>query len=155
MKRILCPTDFSANSIHAIAYACGIADQFLADLHVLHVLQDPVFPTFAEPSAVYGLPPDFNERIRASAERALSELPEPAPTGGVEVFRVLRHGTPYAEILKYARELDIDLIVLGTEGRTGLRHALLGSVAEKIVRTSNCPVLTVRPPSLDSGFTTS
>ena len=71
------------------------------------------------------------------------------------MFRVLRHGTPYAEILKYARELDIDLIVLGTEGRTGLRHALLGSVAEKIVRTSNCPVLTVRPPSLDSGFTTS
>ncbi len=138
-----------------MTYACGFADQFLADLHVLHVLQDPVVPTVAEPSAVYGLPPDFNERIRASAENALSELPKPAPTENMTVFRVLRHGTPYAEILEYAREQDIDLIVLGTEGRTGLRHALLGSVAEKVVRTASCPVLTVRPLSPDSGFATS
>jgi len=146
LKRILCPTDFSAPSVHALTYACGIAEQFQADLHILHVLQDFAFPMLTEPTAVYGLPADFNEKIRASAELALAKLPAPTRIGSADVCRILRHGTPFAEILEYAREQDVDLIVLGTEGRTGLRHALLGSVAEKVVRTAPCPVLTVRPP---------
>lgn len=146
VKRVLWPTDFSENSKHAMNYACDLADQFQAELHVLHVVEVTFSPTVAEPYAAFGLPADFEDRVRAAAQTALSEVPDPAWPGNRRVVRVLRQGSPFAEILQYSREKNIDMIVLGTHGRSGLKHMLLGSVAEKVVRKAACPVLTVRPP---------
>ena len=72
-------------------------------------------------------------------------IPDPAWTRGKSIVRVCRQGTPFLEIVRYAKDREIDLIVLGTHGRGGLAHVLLGSVAERVVRKSPCPVLTVRP----------
>jgi nucleotide-binding universal stress UspA family protein len=76
--------------------------------------------------------------------QALAKRPGDALPGDYTVLRNVRHGSPFLEIIRYAKELDIDLIVMGTHGRTGLAHVLLGSVAEKVVRKAPCPVLTVR-----------
>jgi nucleotide-binding universal stress UspA family protein len=81
----------------------------------------------------------------ASAERGLAELLDPAWAQGKSIVRTARQGVPFLEILLYAKEQEIDLIVIGTHGRSGLAHVLLGSVTEKIVRKASCPVLTVRP----------
>lgn len=146
LKRILFATDFSTNSKHAMDVACALADQFQAELHILHVMQDNPFPVVTEPTGVYGLPANYEHLVRASAERSLSELPDPSWGGRQRVVRGLRQGSPFVEIVRYARENNVDLIVIGTHGRSGLSHVLLGSVAEKVVRKAGCPVLTVRPP---------
>ena len=146
LKRILCPTDFSANSQHALEFACALVDQFQADLHVLHVLPVDMIQAMADPYVAYGMPSNLEERMRASAERTLAEIPDSSWAGNQRVVRSLRHGSPFVEIVKYARENNIDLIVLGTHGRSGLSHVLLGSVAENVVRKAGCPVLTVRAP---------
>lgn len=80
-----------------------------------------------------------------AAKRALDELEDPGFEHAERVDRVIRMGTPFVEIVRYAKEKEIDLIVMGTHGRTGVVHALIGSVAEKVVRKAPCPVLTVRP----------
>jgi nucleotide-binding universal stress UspA family protein len=146
LRRILSATDFSTNAKLALEYACGLADKFQAELHILHVLPVIVNQLVADPYAAYGLPADFEDRVRASAEKALSELPDPSWAGHPCVVRELRRGSPFVEIVQYARENHMDLIVLGTHGRSGLTHMLLGSVAERVVRTAGCPVLTIRPP---------
>ena len=105
----------------------------------------------ADPYAAYGLPADFDDRMRASAERALLDLPNPEWASSKRVVRGLRQGSPFVEIVQSARENKIDLIVMGTHGRSGVQHMLIGSVAEKVVRKAGCPVLTVRPP--DHQFT--
>lgn len=144
LKRILVPTDFSEYSQQAMTYACAFAEQFDADLHVLHVLQDLV-AVVPEPGVVFPPPGDYMGELKASAERALVEIPDPAWAEGRTIVRGTRQGPPFLEIIRYAKENDIDMIVLGTHGRGGLAHVLLGSVAEKIVRKAPCPVLTVRP----------
>ncbi|HUQ68179.1 MAG TPA: universal stress protein, partial [Planctomycetaceae bacterium] len=78
-------------------------------------------------------------------EAALAKVPDPAWAAGRSVQRVIRIGAPYVEIVKYAAEQDVDVIVVGTHGRSGLTHLLLGSTAEKVVRKAPCPVLTVHP----------
>jgi nucleotide-binding universal stress UspA family protein len=83
--------------------------------------------------------------LKAIAEKALAEIPDPAWAAGKSIVRVCRQGTPFLEIVRYAKEHEMDLIVLGTHGRSGLAHVLMGSVAERVVRKSPCPVLTVRP----------
>jgi nucleotide-binding universal stress UspA family protein len=144
LKRILAPTDFSANSRIAVDYACALAAQNDSELHLLHVLQDIMVLAPPDPTGVYGLPANYEDRIRAAAEAALTALPDQIWPGRHRVVRALRQGSAFAEIVRYARENEIDLIVIGTHGRTGLAHVLLGSVAEKVVRKADCPVLTVR-----------
>lgn len=144
LKRILFPTDFSSNSKCAQEYACAFAEHFGAELHVLYVLQDVALVT-PEPGSMFLAPAGNMDEVKASADRALAQLFDPVWSKDKHVVRVTRSGTPFVEIVRYAREQEIDLIVLGTHGHTGLIHVLLGSVAENVVRKANCPVLTIRP----------
>lgn len=150
LKRIVMPTDFSDHAAEATAYACALTDRFQAELHVLHVIQDvsSELPDFGMGLAVPAFRDNLDERKERLEEAAIAGLAKVLPDGweqGKHVILGTRFGTPFVEIIKYAREHSADLIVLGTHGRSGLQHALLGSAAEKVVRKAPCPVLTVRP----------
>jgi len=132
--RILVPTDFSASSAAALDYARMLAAQFGASLHLLHVLENGfLLPTVADP-----------QTVETGTLRQLRELltTEDLKRGAVSV--VLRSDAVADEIVTYARSNGIDLIVMGTHGRGGLAHLLKGSVAERVVRTAPCMVLTDR-----------
>ena len=144
LKRILVPTDFSANSKHALSYACAFAEQFGAELHLLHVLQDLV-AMVPEPGLAFPAPGEYMIQLQESAEKGLEEFLDRSWAEKQTVVRALRQGPPFVEIVRYAKESEIDLVVLSTHGRSGLAHVLLGSVAERVVRKAPCPVLTVRP----------
>ena len=144
LKKILLPTDFSEYSEAARDFACSLVEKFGAELHLLHVLQDLVAMA-PEPGMAFPPPGDYMQELEASARQALEKRPGESLSGDHTVVREVRHGSPFLEIIRYAKDNDIDLIVMGTHGRSGLAHVLLGSVAEKVVRKSPCPVLTVRP----------
>ncbi|MCC7424792.1 MAG: universal stress protein [Planctomycetaceae bacterium] len=143
LKRILAPTDFSDSAAASLKYASVLAERFDAELFVLHVAQDF---NLALTATDLGFPPpeQLREELTEQAKSKLAELP-----GGSwnikSVTREVRWGNPWQEITKFAMETQIDLIVLGTHGRSGLSHLFLGSVAERVVRAAPCPVLTVRP----------
>jgi len=140
LKRILVPTDFSDYSKQAITYACELAKRFSAELQLLHVVPPPLV------AAPYiGAVADEVLQPEVASKQALEELDDPEFAQVSNVERVIQTGTPFVEIVRYAKEIDADLIVMGTHGRSGLVHALIGSVAEKVVRKAPCPVLTVRP----------
>jgi nucleotide-binding universal stress UspA family protein len=135
---VLHPTDFSDRSQYAFWLACALARDYGARLIVLHVADVP--------PVVYGdgmLPPDPQE-LRAAAQRQLDRLQ--VPHADVRAERRLEQGEAVEEILRVAREVQADLIVLGTHGRTGLGRLLMGSVAEQVLRKAACPVLTVKAP---------
>ena len=144
LQRILYPTDFSQHSRPACDYACALAEQFGAQLHVLSVVQDMQI-VMPEPGSLFSVPAVNMDEARDSAEIALKKWIDPAWVAKNNVAYATRVGTPFVEIVRYAREHEIDLIVIGTHGRSGLVHVLLGSVAERVVRKAACPVLTVRP----------
>jgi nucleotide-binding universal stress UspA family protein len=144
LKRILYPTDFSPCAEQALPHAVALARRFGAELHLLHALilhgYDPNNPelSFPEPEQ------DLQERFSASVADHLSRLVKTQVAGQLVVHRVQRKGISAGQvILEYAGERDIDLIVMGTHGRRGLRHLFLGSVAEDVIRHAGCPVLTV------------
>ena len=143
IHRILFPTDFSPSSQHVQDYACALAAKFSAELHALHVVPDPMPVPGSEGSWI--LPDDCVPRLIQNAELELATRLEAALTGNLKVVRSVQVGKPVHTIIDYAKEHEIDLIVLGTHGHTGLSHLLLGSIAEKIVRMATCPVLTVHP----------
>jgi nucleotide-binding universal stress UspA family protein len=143
LRRILVPTDFSKSSANALTYGAAFATRFGAELHLLHVVQD--LALFI-PEAVMVAPPmvppveQFISAARIALDRAVKDL-------GVMEVRIIpevAEGAPFEEIVRFAREQNIDLIVMGTHGHTGLAHLFLGSVADKVVRRAPCPVLTVR-----------
>lgn len=143
LKRVLFATDFSDLAETAQDYACEFAARFGAELHVLHVLQD-VMLMMPEPGSAFSLPQNYMLDLKQAAEKTLESIPSAAWCQGKKVVRATRMGAAFVEIVRYAREHDIDLIVIGTHGRGGLKHVLLGSVAERVVRKAACPVLTVR-----------
>ena len=143
LNSILCPTDFSEFSEHAIRYACELAEAFHAELHLLNVLQD--YAAVAPGSGEMFVPfTDWLPELRKQSQEQLAKQPGSEWAAKVPVHRTTRVGAPIDEIVKYAKEHSIDLIVQGTHGRRGVKHMLLGSVAENIVRYAPCPVLTVR-----------
>ena len=143
IRRILFPTDFSERAEAAWEYAQTVASAFNAEIHLLHVLQEPV--TMLPESALAVAPPAVNmPELMEAAEQGLERISQ--STSNSVTNRSVVSGPPAEEIVRYARDAGVDLIVLGTHGRTGLAHVLLGSVAEKIVRKAPCPVLTVRSP---------
>lgn len=150
VARILVPTDFSETSDAALLYAEALAEKLGASLHLLHVCADP-YAAGAFGPEVYGtVPPSLADEARRGVERELAArvTPERRARGTVEIAIV--EGLAANRIVEYARTHDIDLIIMGTHGRGGLAHFLVGSVAEHVVRIAPCPVLTVRgvPASL-------
>jgi nucleotide-binding universal stress UspA family protein len=131
--RILVPTDFSAPSEAALAYGRKMADEFDAALHLLHIAENPFLRAVSAD----------RRSLEESAARWLQDRLREADRQRGAVAIVEHSDEPASEILRYAKSNDIDLIVMGTHGRTGLARAALGSVAEKVVRAAPCPVLTV------------
>lgn len=149
INRILVPFDFSEFGKHALRYGCEFARRFGSELHVLNVVED-IYPMVPEAGLLLPAQGDYLAQMQESARKALAILPPTEWCQGVsQIVRHVGTGAPFLEVIRYAREQEIDLIVIGTHGRTGLVHMLMGSVAEKIVRKSPCPVLTVRPEGHD------
>jgi nucleotide-binding universal stress UspA family protein len=145
LKRILLPTDFSKYSRAAVAYAAAFADKFGAEIHLLHVVQNvAVFL----PDMVNVMPPVMPsfEQMTGAVRDAMRKLIAEEKLERFQVHQEIVEGTPFYEIIRLAKEKDIDLIIMGTHGHSGLTHVLLGSVSEKVVRKAPCPVLTVRHP---------
>jgi universal stress protein A len=148
IQKILLPTDFSTYAAVATKYACELATRFEAELHLLHTLELHLTTT---PEFGLGLAlPKYVAESRTVAEKNLAGVLDPTWAAGRTVIQAIVEGAPKVEIIQYARTHAIDLIVLATHGRTGLSHVLMGSVAELVVRTAPCPVLTVRPEGLRS-----
>jgi len=145
LKRILVPTDFSKHSHNALMYGAAFAEKFGAELYLLHVVQN--LAVFI-PDAVTVTPPITPpmEEMTAAVRAALDRLVRENNFQHLTVHTEVREGTPFYEIIQFARESDVDLIVMGTHGHTGLAHVLMGSVTEKVVRKASCPVLSVRHP---------
>ncbi len=140
-KRILFPTDFSENSEYAFLYALAFARYFGAKLYLVHVVYFP--PQMPEYDIGRVL-----DRLVKNAEKRLRKLIQKAGETQVIFHPEVRIGVEYREIIELAKKEKIDLIVTGTQGRTGLAHAFLGSVAERVVRHAPCPVLTIKPPPI-------
>ncbi len=145
-RRILWPTDFSVLARVAFPYALKLAADAAAELVIFHAL------TPAESDVLPGITGRIWGRLeresRIRGEGQLRLLTDEAERRGVRARTALAAGVPFQEILRAARRLRCDLIVIATHGRTGLRNVLIGSVAEKVVRRAPCPVLTVRPPGI-------
>ena len=141
IKSILVPVDFSPASKRALEYAVGVASQFKATLTLLHVVEPVATPDFA---ASFPLALE-DESLMAAAKRQLEQTVKAArvPRGMVEKVLV-RFGRSFHEIADAARTRKADLIIISTHGYTGLKHALLGSTTERVVRHAHCPVLVVR-----------
>lgn len=137
IDRVLVPVDFSPHSKKALGYALGLAKRFGAEVTLLHVVEQIFYPSdWIYPFTTV----DFPARCEALIKEAKSWLKEESGTNEPVVLL----GNPWREIVDLAKKRKMDLIIIGTHGHTGLKHALLGSVAEKVVRHASCPVLTVR-----------
>lgn len=143
LNRILAPTDLSECAAAGVKYACILAERFEAELVLFHAAQE--FDVAAS-ATEFGFPPveRLREEMDQYARTKLEKLPEGAWSIR-KITRVVQWGIPWRAITSFAEEAEIDLIVLGTHGRSGLSHLFLGSVAERVVRAAPCPVLTVRP----------
>lgn len=139
LRTILIPTDFSEGSDYALRLACSLARHFDARLVVLHVVPPPIVG-YGE-----GVIPPNPQSFRETAQSQLSRLELPDPR--VRVERWLEDGEPATEIRRVANEIDADVIIMGTHGRTGLGRLLMGSVAEEVMRKAPCPVLTAKTPA--------
>ena len=144
IRRILAPSDFSDHSLPPVRYAAELADKFGAELVLLHVVQDLalVLPDAVMPTAVAS--PDIGAMVDA-AQDGLTALVGKLGLARLNPRTEVRVGNPAGEVVSAAADLKADLICIGTHGRGGLAHMLLGSVAEKIIRHAPCPILTVRP----------
>jgi nucleotide-binding universal stress UspA family protein len=145
-KNVLVATDFSEPSVTALEYGRAIARTFHASLHVLHVVERVMMPgTLGEVVPFNAV--ELAEQLRAVAHEQLEETVGEDDRRELDATPVLLTSTAPAEgIVDYARRANVELIVMGTHGRGGWSHLMMGSVAEKVVRTAPCPVLTVRHP---------
>ncbi len=150
LTRILAPTDFSEHSSHAIPYAAGMAQQFGGKLILLHVVSSETLMSISKahvpPHPVDQVYEDLAQQIR---EQYTTHVP-PQTRKAVETEILVLPGVPFQEILRAAALKAVDLIVMATHGRTGLSHALMGSVTEKVVRKAPCPVLSIRPVGVEA-----
>jgi nucleotide-binding universal stress UspA family protein len=144
IRTILVPTDFSECSRAAVEQAAQFAQIFGADIRLLHIMEPPMYGldfTLSQPESPPGLREILTEKMRGLTE-GLRKL-------GISAEGRFGIGVPFLEILQAAKDQAADLIVMGTHGRTGLAHLLLGSTAERVIQRAHCPVLTVR--SLKTG----
>ncbi len=146
LSRIVCPSDFSQTSSRAVDYAATMAVSLDAELILLHVI-----PQMDYPLRSFGISGSFEhiqEEMTTRAEENLAEriklLKQDVPN--VQVRATVRHGEVHEVTMECAEQENAGMIIMGTHGHTGITHALLGSTADKVVRLSKCPVLTVRNP---------
>jgi nucleotide-binding universal stress UspA family protein len=146
-KKILWPTDFSDPSYESLKAAAELAGHFSADLHLLHVIPPIPLANVLSPETT----PSFDlslyqEEQKKGSEKILQEVIEQRLPKGLSVHPLVVLGHPVEEILQFAQDQKMDLIVIATRGRTGLPHFLFGSVAEKVVRLAPIPVLVMAAP---------
>ena len=141
LQSILVPTDFSESSLQATKYGLELARRFGAVLHLLHVIEDPLIylPMFeSQPLPSKG-------EFESYAQTRLENWILPDDRGEVPIENHWRHGRPSSEIVAAAKDLDVDLVVMGAHGHSSAMEMLIGSHAERVTRSAPCPVLTVRP----------
>jgi universal stress protein A len=143
IRKILAPTDFSPHAETAVRYACGLAERLGSELHLLHVLSEVVLAG-PDPMFTPVMPPDYYRESEEQSLETLGRSLDPSWGEPPIVRTAVVWSTSVEGIVDYARDHEVDLVVIATHGRTGLSHVLLGSVAERIVREAPCPVLTVR-----------
>jgi nucleotide-binding universal stress UspA family protein len=143
IKTVLVPTDFSDASESALNYGKAMAEAFGASLHLVHVMEDLLAHAWAAEVYVASMP-NLRDEIERESRQRLGTMLTPEDVTRLRAEIALVAGNPFIEIIRYAKANNIDLIVMGTHGRGPIAHMLLGSVAEKVVRKSPCPVLTVR-----------
>ncbi len=146
IQRILYPTDFSDLAAHAVSYACSFAEAFNAEIHVIHVVDEAYQYWMAMGPNSLPVGPSPDEILHSAQEQMNRWKTERFAAAKRPVTAEVTVGRPFFEIIQYAKARSIDLIIMGTHGRGGLTHVLMGSVTEKVVRKSPCPVLTVRSP---------
>ncbi len=143
VNTILVPTDFSADAETALSTATELAKLFGAKIVLLHAYHVDI-PLVSPMAGGYALPQGFYEDLRCQATAQVEKLAKEVATEGIEATGIALQEPAAVVIAAQAESLPADLIVMGTRGLTGLKHALLGSVAERVVRTAPCPVLTVK-----------
>jgi len=145
VKNILFPTDFSKYSMSAAEYAVERARKYNATVHVLHVIEDfkPILAIRTFDLTQEKIETEMASQAEEELDKCIAEMSQ--KFGEADFKKAIKFGVSHAEIVKYATENDIDLIVIATQGKTGLLHTLLGSVAEKVIRHSDCPVLVITP----------
>jgi nucleotide-binding universal stress UspA family protein len=147
IRSILLPTDFSECGNYALSYAASMARTFEASIICVNVIE-PIVPTVGYAGMTEPLPiADITEQLEDSAERELPKLAECDECAGLDVEELVVHGEAAAEIVRVAKDRQVDLIVISSHGRTGLGRILFGSTAEAVVRHAPCPVLVVKPAS--------
>jgi nucleotide-binding universal stress UspA family protein len=138
----LIPTDGSESSTAAVEQGVSIAERHAATVHLLHVVD---VGTKMSASGVGTIAEELRETLQGVAEEALDAAVERAESAGVEYERVLLEGDPHETIAAYSAEHDVDLVVMGASGRSGLKDRLLGSTTDRVVRTVDTSVLVARP----------
>ena len=144
VNKLLAPTDFSDTSAETVIRASELAQHFGAELIVAHVI--PPIPTLPSDPHYNFEVPAYQDALRENARRQLDETISGLVRQEVNARALLSHGDPAKEIVRIANEENVDMIVIATHGLTGWQHIVFGSVAEKVVRFAECPVLTVRGP---------
>ena len=144
IRRILVPLDFSPASDRALGYARALSEEFGAPLYLLHVIEDRLM-TGPWPAEVYlGELPKLREDLVKEAERRMLATLESLAAEGIQATGEVLIGGPSHVIIEQANTVNADLIVMGTHGRTGITHLLIGSVAERVIRHAPCPVFVIR-----------
>ena len=144
ITNILVPVDFSPHAEHAFTYATTLAERFGAKLALVYVVDDS-FVTGGWSSEIYvSNVPELIENLIADADRRLATLKASAAALGLTAETAVIRGRPAHAIVEHAKNGGFNLIVMGTHGRTGVSHVVMGSVAERVLRKAPCPVLTVR-----------
>ena len=147
IKKILYPTDFSEYSLAALPYAVNLTQQNDAELYCLHIVEMPKEEyLIGEYIVPLDLPHISKDKVIKTATTRLDKFVNENLSGVEKLTSKVIIGTPFVEIIRYAKEQSIDLIVIGTHGHSALATMLLGSVAEKVVRKAPCPVLSIRHP---------
>jgi nucleotide-binding universal stress UspA family protein len=145
IRIILLPTDFSECGNYALTYAASLARKFGASIICLHVVE-PIVPTIGYSDMNAPLPiADITDQLESSAKRELLKIGECEEFVGLKVEELIAHGEAAPEIVRVAKDRNVDLIVVSSHGRTGLGRILFGSTAEAVVRHASCPVLVVKP----------
>ena len=146
IKRILFPDDFSENASKILQYVLSISEAYNSTIYLLHVVQD--LHRWGKVYIPHTSMDVFQKEALEGAEKAMDRVCEEQLEGRTNLQRRIVSGDPATEILKTIEAEDIDLVIMGTHGRKGLEHVILGSVAENVVKKSSAPVMTVNPYKL-------